>query len=179
MDNDHVVILIGKIIFISGILYLAVPTIKGFWGGAGPLISPEDALLKAFKFVGLSSNKKIYDLGAGTGKVMIVANSKFGANTCGFEISPVMFFIARLNLWLNGIKHYELHRESYYGYKFNNPDAIYCFSSQSDMDKLENKLTKELVSDVWIISYIFPFKNIKPVKIIKSGKSGDMYVYKI
>jgi len=179
MDNDHVVILIGKIIFISGILYLAVPTIKGFWSGAGPLISPEDALLKAFKFVGLSSNKKIYDLGAGTGKVMIVANSEFGANVCGFEISPFMFFIAKLGLWLNDIKRYELYRADYYGYKFSDADVIYCFSSQGDMDRLENKLIKDLVSNMWIISYIFPFKNIKPVKIIKSGKSGDMYVYKI
>jgi hypothetical protein len=48
--------------------------------------------------------EKFFDLGAETGRSILIASKKFGLEVYGFELSLPVAFIAKCNLWLHGIK---------------------------------------------------------------------------
>lgn len=177
MENTFLIIL-GKIIFISLILYLVIPTLYGFWDGAGPLISPKKSLREAFSFIKLSSQSNFYDLGSGTGRAMIIARKEFGSNVHGLEISPILFIFSKFNLYLNGIRKFYLYRKNYTKHNLEKADVVYCFLSEKNMLGMKCQLEKELKPGTWVISYGFPLEDWLPVKIIYLNNPGNMYIYK-
>jgi len=168
-----------KIILIVLILYLVIPTVRGFRNGAGPLITPQKNIRKVLEYIELRPNQKLYDLGAGFGGILIVGAKYFRADVYGFEISPFIFFIAKINLFLNGIKNYTLYRKNFYNQDLSQAEVIYCFTSQKDMNGMRKKFSNDVRSGTWIISYGFPIEDYNPIKIFDFDNPGKMYVYRM
>jgi cyclopropane fatty-acyl-phospholipid synthase-like methyltransferase len=52
----------------------------------------------ALKEATLKSGESFYDLGAGTGKALLIAEKEFSACATGFEISTIFYLIGKMNL---------------------------------------------------------------------------------
>src|SRR5258708_21507151 len=63
--------------------------------------TPAGAVRDALRAANLRAGETFYDLGAGTGKALLIAEREFGAKAVGFEISILFYLIAKINLFVH------------------------------------------------------------------------------
>lgn len=169
-------------IYLNLIIFLVVVTsiILTFYSfiiGAPIFFTPKKAIRDSLKYCNVNSKSKFYDLGAGTGRTMIIAGNEFGAKSYGFELSPIFYLISKINLFLFGKKNGKLYCQNFYNHNFSDADIIFCFLKPSVMKKLKIKFRQELKPGAKIISYSFAIPEWNPEKIIRNGYPGNIYIY--
>ena len=116
-----------------------------------------------FEIAGLKEGDTILELGCGDGKVLIAA-AKAGINSVGYELNPIMAFIA----WLRTIK-YRKYVKVIWGDIWSKPwpeaDAIFVFLLQRFMKKLDTKCMQYPYKPVKLLSFAFEVPGRKPVKV--------------
>ncbi|OGZ34012.1 MAG: hypothetical protein A2Y98_00910 [Candidatus Portnoybacteria bacterium RBG_19FT_COMBO_36_7] len=131
-----------------------------------------------FELAQIKLGQKLYDLGAGDGRAMIIAKSEFGASTEGFELSPIVYLIGRLNLLFHRAKGAKLYFKNFYNQDLSEANVIFCFLSPHAMERLKPKFEKELKPGTKIISYSFSLHGWQPKEVIE-GYPGKMFLYEI
>lgn len=119
-----------------------------------------------------------YDIGCGDGRMLLEAE-KHGAKAIGFEISPIPYLKARLNIWLSKSNAQVLYK-NFYHVNLSDADAVFCFLIDKVMPQVEEKLQKELRPGIKVVSYAFKMPNWKPDTVINlsPNKTGSpAYVY--
>lgn len=157
---------------------LMIPTIYAALIGAPLVITPAKAIHEALKKAKAKNGDKLYDLGCGTGRILLIAEKQFGMEAVGFEISPIICWFAKLNLYFNSAKKSKVYRLNAYKQDLRDADIVFCFLQIGPMEKLKEKFIKELKSEARIISYSFKIHGWKAEEII-TGYPGNVYIYKI
>ena len=79
------------------ILALGTSFIVAIFGG-GPFVpTPNRAVKKILKHAKIRPHQKLYDIGAGDGRLLHFAEKLYGAKATGFEIDPFVYSLARFN----------------------------------------------------------------------------------
>ncbi len=152
---------------------------KGFWG---PSVANE--VFNAFKRVKLERFKNFFDLGAGDGKVVLIA-SLFGPNSKGMEIdSDLVHHANRIKTKLSHISHlnkaeiihgdFDLHHLKEYDFIYVNPDRPFHRG-------LQDKLTREMRDEALLMVYGFEYQPHDMKKIssfILDGTTISTYMKK-
>ncbi len=95
---DTVLQLLASLFLVGAFLWLAVPVATGLpWVPAR-----EKRIRAALRLANLQPGETVYDLGAGDGRVLVMAAREFGARAVGIEISPVHWFLAFIRVFLSG-----------------------------------------------------------------------------
>ena len=82
-------------LFILGLLWIFVPALYGL-----PSVpTKQERIRKALQLVNLQPNEVLYDLGAGDGRVLLIAAREFSAKAVGIEIGPVQCAL----IWLRAV----------------------------------------------------------------------------
>lgn len=129
---------------------------KGFWG-----VSLTDEVFEAFRKVRLERFRTFFDLGAGDGKVVMIA-SLFGPDAKGMELDDELVQHAnRIKARLSHIPQlqhaaiekgdYEEHDLSAYDFLFINPDRPFHRG-------LEQKLLREMKDEALLMVYGFEYQ---------------------
>ncbi len=138
--------------------------------------TPQRIVDKMLKIAKVNKNDTVYDLGSGDGKIVLAA-AKVGSKSIGVEIDPIRVLISRIKIKLSRLdKLTEVVRKNIFETNIKDADVITLFLLPKTMEKLENKLRKELRKGARVVSYRFVFKNWKPVKIDGENK---IYLYKV
>ena len=131
---------------------------------------------KMLQIAQVTKNDVVYDLGCGDGRIVISA-AKMGARSVGVEFDPLRVLISRIKVNLARLKDLaKIERGNFYKTNVRNATAVTLFLLPKTMEKIENKLRKELRKGARVVSYRFAFKNWEPVKIDRKNK---IYLYKI
>jgi ribosomal protein L11 methylase PrmA len=158
-----------KIIFLIFVIFtfLFLIFIFPIFLGFGPFLpSKKQVILKALKLANLKENECLFDLGCGWGNVLFVAQKYFGAKVVGFEISPVLFLLAKLNLLLNRVKG-KIYWQDFFKADLKEADVIFLYLTPPILKKLEEKLKKELMgSKKRVVTVSSPLPSIKPEKTV-------------
>lgn len=143
-----------------------------------PFIStPKKVQEKMLELAKIKPNDKVYELGCGSGRLLILADKKYQAQALGFEISPWPYFLARLNIFLKKSQAKVLFK-NFFKADLSKADIIFCYLMPEINKKLWPKLEKELKPGTRIVSYAFSFQGWKPKVVIpKSKDSASIYVY--
>ncbi|MDE2144503.1 MAG: hypothetical protein KGJ01_00815 [Patescibacteria group bacterium] len=167
------------IIIIVLVLLVLLPTAYASLIGA-PFVPASPSLVE--KIVDAADVKEgdvIYELGAGNGQVMIAFAKRKGVKVLGFELSPVLYLVAWLNLKLKRLRNCHLYLKNFYSYPLAKADVVYFFLVPRTVNKLAVKLVSELKPGSRVISYAFPIDGWEPSRVIKeNGKSG-IFVYTV
>jgi ubiquinone/menaquinone biosynthesis C-methylase UbiE len=146
--------------------------------------TPETIVEKMLKLGELKPGEKMFDLGSGDGRIVIMAAEKFRANAVGIEYDKELFRQS-----MDRIQSLRLQKTA----KIVNGDAMAQDYSSADMitvyllpnsnDKLRPILEKQLKKGVRIVSHDFAFKDWKPEKeeVIDDdgeGRSHTLYLYR-
>lgn len=165
------------ILTVAAVIFL-IPTVYAGLIGAPLLLTPKKAIREALKKAGVKEGEKLFELGAGTGRTLLIAEKEFGLDTVGFELSPIIFWFAKMNLYLNSSRKSKILRLNAYNQDLSEADIVFCFLNVDPMEKLKEKFAKELKPGARIISYSFKIKEWQTEEII-TGYPGNVYLYKI
>lgn len=172
------IVIIVLLLFLVGAGLGAVRTTYRARRSAAPYFpTPKGAIREALKAASLAPGEIFYDLGAGTGRALAIAEREFGARATGFELSFLFYCIAKINLFLRGSKA-KIILKDFWDVDLRDADVVFCFLAIRTMQKMEGKLKKELKPGAHIIVYAFPLPGMQPEKIIPVRGQWNMFLYK-
>ncbi len=164
------------LIISGGVLLGCLIALSWFAGSDAPYVPTKmDGIRKILKLAGVKKGKKFYELGSGDGRVVIAA-AKLGADTIGIEQSWIRIFISRWKAHRqNDAKavNCQFHHGDIFKKSYQDADIVYIFLLQKGVNKLEDKLKKELKKGSIVITQTYHFKTWKPFK-----KEGNFWVYR-
>jgi ribosomal protein L11 methylase PrmA len=170
-------VLIAIVLFIVAAL-LAYFFLSGFIWGAGFQPTPKKDIELAAELLGLKQGMIVFDLGSGTGDVLIHLARKYKVKCVGIEIDPLKVMLSKLRI--SRAKDLrtliEIKRGNFLLVDLSKADAIYIFlfAGTKIMKSLEPKLLRELKEGAKIASYVHSFESWIP-----EASVGDVRVYSI
>jgi len=145
--------------FLAGlfIIFLLATTIYAAVIGAPFAGTPKQGIRKSFKLIDLKPNEKVYDLGAGDGRVLIIAAKEFGVQSYGFELSFLLYLFAKINIFLSGVsKKAKVKWTNFFKEDLSGADVIFCWLTPKTLPKLEYKFKNELKTGTRVIVFSSP-----------------------
>jgi precorrin-6B methylase 2 len=145
-------------LLISG-LWLIVPALYGVpW-----VPTREKRIRKALQLAELQPSETLYDLGAGDGRVLLMAVQEFKANAVGIEIGPVQCALGWLRIWLSGSRHKaQVRCGDVYKADVQDADVVFVYLTSKQTTRLSKKLEQELRPGARVVSIAADFENWQP-----------------
>lgn len=146
--------------------------------------TPETIVEKMLQLGGLKSGEKMFDLGSGDGRIVIMAAEKYHANAIGVELDKDLFRqsadrIQSLRLQkvakiING----DILQQDY-----SSADLITVYLLPISNDKVRPILDKQLKKGTRVVAHDFEFKDWKAEKVESieddgEGRSHTLYLYR-
>jgi protein-L-isoaspartate O-methyltransferase len=146
--------------------------------------TPEIVVEKMLQFGGLKPREKMFDLGSGDGRIVIMAAQKFKADATGVEFDDALFKQSMAKIQSLGLAasariiHGDLLKQDY-----SSADLLTVYLLPMSNDKVTPILEKQLKKGTRIVAHDFEFSNWKPEKIQDidddgEGRSHRLYLYR-
>jgi 16S rRNA A1518/A1519 N6-dimethyltransferase RsmA/KsgA/DIM1 with predicted DNA glycosylase/AP lyase activity len=146
--------------------------------------TPETIVEKMLQLGGLKAGEKMFDLGSGDGRIVMMAAKKFKADATGVEFDDSLFKqsmdrIKNLGLAPTArIIHGDLLKQDY-----SSADLLTVYLLPLSNDKLSPILDKQLRKGARVVAHDFEFSAWTPVKIEDidddgEGRSHRLYLYR-
>jgi ubiquinone/menaquinone biosynthesis C-methylase UbiE len=157
-------------------------------GGAEKLApyypTPETIVDRMLQLGGLKAGEKVYDLGSGDGRIVIMAAEKFHADAVGIELDKDL-----CKLSIEKIKNLHLEKNAHIvngdllKQHYNSADLITVYLLPGFIDKVQPVLDLELKKGTRVVAHDFEFKNWTPEKVENiaddgEGRSHTLYLYR-
>lgn len=138
-------------------------------------------LSRIFALADLKPDETFYDLGCGTGQLVIYANQHFKCKAIGIEIGLPMYLICRFKKLFKNNKNIIFNWKNLFKQNLTDADVIYLFGLPGTLkEKLTNKLKRELKPGSRVLSYAFPINGWPVIKTNGDGqKQVKIYLYHI
>ena len=145
--------------------------------------TPESVVERMLKFAGLKPGEKLFDLGSGDGRIVIIAAEKFGADATGIEIDSELVKessdkIRRLALEKKArIVRGDILRQDY-----SSADVLAVYLLPRSNERLRPVLEKQLRNGARVVAHDFVFRGWTPereeyVEDDGAGRSHTLYLY--
>lgn len=131
---------------------------------------------KALKLAKVTKDDIIYDLGSGTGRLLIVGAKEFGARGVGIEIDPLRVIYSDLMIRINRVNDkVTIRRKSFFEEDISAATVVFAYLVPKTLNLLVPKFKKELKPETRIISYRYKMD----LPIVKESKDSKLRLYKI
>ena len=146
-------------IFILALLWILVPAFYGL-----PSIPTKpDRIRKALKLAELQTDEILYDLGAGDGRVLLIAAREFGARAIGIEIGPVQCAFIWLRAIASGFRDkITVELGNYFTVDLHEADVVFVYATSREVMKLVTHLEKQLKPGTRVVSISADFPEWEP-----------------
>ncbi|MHB8566145.1 MAG: SAM-dependent methyltransferase [Nitrososphaerales archaeon] len=144
---------------------------------------PKDIIPKMLELASLKPGEKLFDLGSGDGRILIVAASEFHANATGVEVRPALVRECLKKIHELGLsRNVSVLRESFRNVNLNETDVLALYLSGYALKTLVPKFRRELKKGARIVTFDFPIDGLKPkseISIVPRGwrKAHPIYLY--
>jgi len=127
----------------------------------------------------IKKGQKVYDLGCGDGRLVFAAAKK-GAYAIGYELSLLIFLLARFKRLFSANKqNSEIIFKSFWTADLRDADAIFIYLMPRINKKLGKKFKEELKKGAKIISCVFEIENLVPKEILETKSKTKLYIYEM
>jgi protein-L-isoaspartate O-methyltransferase len=146
--------------------------------------TPETVVEQMLKLGQVKPGEKLFDLGSGDGRIVIMAAQKFRADATGVEFDNDLWKQSSERIKKLGLEerariiHGDIFKQDY-----SSADVITVYLLPSSNDKIRPLLEKQLKPGTRIVSHDFEFsdwtpENIEYVEDDGEGRSHTLYLYK-
>jgi tRNA1(Val) A37 N6-methylase TrmN6 len=146
--------------------------------------TPETIVDRMLQLGGLKAGEKVYDLGSGDGRIIIMAAQKFHADAIGIELDKDLCKVStdkirKLHLEKNAhIVNGDLLKQNY-----STADLVTVYLLPGFIDKVQPLLDQQLKKGARVVAHDFEFKNWTPDKVENiaddgEGRSHTLYLYR-
>jgi 16S rRNA A1518/A1519 N6-dimethyltransferase RsmA/KsgA/DIM1 with predicted DNA glycosylase/AP lyase activity len=172
-----------SLVFLLGIVPLAAQSEGDKLAPYYP--TPETVVEKMLQLGGIKAGEKMFDLGSGDGRIVIMAAQKFHAEATGVELDKDLCrqSLARIQkLGLEKTAHIingDLLKQNY-----SSADLVTVYLLPESIDnKVQPLLEKQLRKGARVVAHDFEFKAWKPEKVENiaddgEGRSHTLYLYR-
>ncbi len=146
--------------------------------------TPETIVRKMLEFGQLKAGEKMYDLGSGDGRIVIMAAQKFHARAVGVEIDKDLYRQSMDRIRKLGLeKSASIINGDIFAQDYSSADLITVYLLPNSNDKIQPFLEKQLRKGSRIVSHDFEFKNWQPEKVETidddgEGRSHTLFLYR-
>lgn len=146
-------------LFIVIALWIIIPALYGL----PPVPTRPERIRKALKLANLQPNETLYDLGAGDGRVLLIAAREFGARAVGIEVGPIQCAWIWLRAVASGYgKQIEVRWENYYQASIKDADVAFVYATSKEITQLAPHLNLEMKKGARLISISADFNEWEP-----------------
>ena len=146
--------------------------------------TPLTIVEKMLDLGGLKAGDKMFDLGSGDGRIVIMAAQKYQADATGVEMQDDLYRQSMQKIRTLGLDktariiHGDIFKQDY-----SAADLITVYLLPVSNDKVRPLLEKQLKKGTRIVSHDFPFRDWTPAKEISieddgEGRSHTLYLYR-
>ena len=147
------------LVFIIIGLWIFVPAFYGL----PPVPTKPERIRKALKLANLQPNEILYDLGAGDGRVLLIAAREFRAQAVGIEAGPFQCALIWLRATASGFgKQIQVRWENYYHGQFRDADVVFVYATSKEVMKLAPHLNLEMKKGSRLVSISADFSEWEP-----------------
>jgi protein-L-isoaspartate O-methyltransferase len=145
--------------------------------------TPETIVERMLQLGGLKSGEKMFDLGSGDGRIVIMAAQKFHADATGIEMDKDLFRQSTDRIRSLGLeKTARIIRGDILVQDYRPADLVTVYLLPNSNDKVLPLLEKQLKKGTRIVAHDFEFRAWKPDKIENieddgEGRSHTLYLY--
>jgi hypothetical protein len=171
--SSLIFIFVGSLFILLGGLWLIIPALYGVpW-----VPTREKRIRKALELAKLQPGEILYDLGAGDGRVLLMAANEFGAQAVGIEIGPVQCALGWLRVLLSGSKHrVQVRCGNFYRADVAEADVVFVYLTSAQTTRLQKKLAQELRAGTRVVSVAADFPDWQPEFV---DREMLIFVYKM
>jgi tRNA1(Val) A37 N6-methylase TrmN6 len=146
--------------------------------------TPETIVEKMLQLGGLKAGEKMYDLGSGDGRIVIMAAQKFHAEAYGVELKKDL-----VKMSLDQVRRLGLDKTAHIiqgdllKQNYSSADLITVYLLPVSNDKVQALLDKQLKKGARVVAHDFEFKNWTPehtesIEDDGEGRSHTLYLYR-
>lgn len=145
--------------FVVTLLWILIPAFYGL----PPVPTKPERIQKALKLANLRPKETIYDLGAGDGRVLIIAARDFGAKAVGLEIGPIQCALIWLRAAASGFgNQIQVRWENFYKANLQDADVVFVYATSKEVMKLASHLGTQMKKGSRLVSISADFPNWEP-----------------
>ena len=150
---------LGLIFLLVSAFWLIIPALYGVpW-----VPTRETRIRRALELADLQPDEILYDLGAGDGRVLLMAAQEFGARAVGIEIGPVQCALGWLRIMLSGSRQKARIRcGNFYRADVTEVDVVFVYLTSAQITRLPKKLAHELRPGARVVSVAADFPDWQP-----------------
>ncbi len=115
-------------------------------------------LQRLVQLAGFRDGQRVYDLGAGDGRLLLAATAAARVRAVGYEISFMPWLVARWRLRGRA----KIFLRDFFRADLSDADVLVCFLTPRPMARLAVKLRQELRPGTIVLSYAFPIPDLGP-----------------
>ena len=147
------------LLFILALLWILVPALYGL-----PSIPTKpERIRNALKLADLQSDDVLYDLGAGDGRVLLIAAGEFGAKAVGIEVGPVQCAVIWLRAIASGLSEkLQVRWGNYLNADLRDADMVFIYATSQEVSRLAPFLEKQLKQGARVVSISADFHEWEP-----------------
>lgn len=147
------------LIVILSALWMVVPA---FFGPPSVGTRPH-RIRKALQLVKLQPNETLYDLGAGDGRVLLIAAKEFGAQAVGIEVGPVQCLWIWLKVITSGFRSkIKVKWANYLKADLTQADVVFVYATSKEIAKLAEHLPSHMQRGSRLVSISADFPEWEP-----------------
>ena len=144
--------------------------------------TPIEIIVEALKYANVDKGDIVYDLGAGDGRVVILAAKLFDARGVAVEVDERMCVVIEANAKEYGVlDRIKVLCDDFFNVDLSDATIVYMYLYRSINEILASKLSRELNDYARIITIDFPIPNWIPVGIKRlpdrCGMIRTIYLY--
>ncbi len=149
-------------LFIVMLLWILVPALYGL----PPVPTKPGRIQKALKLANLQPNETLYDLGAGDGRVLLIAARDFGANAVGLEIGPIQCALIWLRATASGFgNRIRIRWKNFYKANLKDADVVFVYATSKEVMKLAPHLETQMKKGARLVSISADFHEWEPTAV--------------
>lgn len=131
------------------------------------------------KLANIRKNDVLYDLGCGTGKVVITASKDYGIKTVGIEKNRILAWMCRRNVRRNNIEYkIRIIQNDFMKEDLRKADVVVLYLTKKMNERVRPKLERELKKGTRVVSADHTFDGWKEIRRIRTGHFYT-HLYKI
>lgn len=141
------------------LLWFYVPAIYGL-----PSVPTKPKRIRhALKMANLQPNEVLYDLGAGDGRVLLMAAHEFGAKAVGIEIGPIQCAWIWLRSTASGLgNQIQVRWGNFYKADLHAADVVFLYATSKEVAKLAPHLEGQMKKSARLVAISADFPEWEP-----------------
>jgi tRNA1(Val) A37 N6-methylase TrmN6 len=146
--------------------------------------TPESVVEKMLQLGGLKAGEKMFDLGSGDGRIVIMAAQKFHAEAVGVELDKDLWKLSTDKIRKLGLeKTARIVNGDLLKQNYGSADLVTVYLLPGFIDKVQPLLDRQLKKGARVVSHDFEFSNWTPEKSQNiaddgEGRSHTLFLYR-